>query len=159
MNVHARLTGQHAATLDPEGRLLLAKAHREVLNPEGDELGLVATLEPAGSIALRVEADWQRQVERLEALPESVDRRWMLDYLHGHSAPVRLDKQGRVRVPDWLLEKADVGRAPEARRRTVLVGAGNHVQVWSPERRRVHEEDQRRRFEAKLDGLLGGGAA
>ena len=159
MDVHTRLTGQHAATLDPEGRLLLAKSHREVLSPDAAELGLVATLDPAGAIALRVEADWERWVARFESLPESADKRWMLDYVHGNSAPVRLDKQGRVRVPDWLLEKADVARAPEARRRMVIVGAGDHVQVWSPERRQAHEDDQRRRFEAKLDGLLSGEVA
>jgi len=159
MDVHARLTGQHGATLDPEGRLLLAKAHRDVLNPDAEELGLVATLMPEGAVALRVEADWERWVARFEKLPESADKRWMLDYVHGNSSAVRLDKQGRVRIPDWLLEKADVARAPEARRRTVVVGAGDHVQVWSPERRLAHEEDQRRRYEAKLDGLFAGDVA
>ncbi len=157
MSIHDRLTGQATTSLDAEGRMLIAKAHRDVLAAEGEELDLAATLEPNGCVALRHARDWERRLERIEALPETSHKQRLLAYLAGHSAPVRMDKQGRVRVPDWLLDKADLARDAGARRELVFVGVGSHLEVWAPERRRAWEAQARADFAATWDGLLSEG--
>lgn len=156
MSIHDRLTGQFSTSLDPEGRMLVAKGHRDILAPDGEEVELAATLEPSGCVALRHARDWERRLERIEALPESSDKQRLCSYLAGHSAAVRMDKQGRVRVPDWLLEKAELERATGQKRELVFVGVGTHVEVWAPEHRRSHELRERERFSATWDTLLGG---
>ena len=45
--------GEHPATLDPEGRLLLPMPLRNVLNPGREDRTLMANLEPEGCIAVR----------------------------------------------------------------------------------------------------------
>lgn len=135
MNHRIWMVGEHAATLDAEGRILLPAPLRNLLNPAREEQALMATLEPEGGISLRSVEDWDRYVGTLrDRGSDGKRRRRVVMWLAAHSARVKCDRQGRVRVPDGLLSKAGVERSEEEKREVVVVGGLEQVVLWEPER-------------------------
>lgn len=148
--------GEHQASLDPEGRILLPQGLRNVLNPERDDVTLMANLEPDGSVCVRETHAWQAWVTGLRAGGDGGSRRRrVLLFLAANSAPVKLDRQGRVRIPDPLLSKAGLDRTDETRRETIVVGNFDDVRVWSPAAWRAFEERARASFDDDLEQLAG----
>lgn len=146
--------GEHPASLDPEGRILLPQGLRNVLNPERDDVTLMANLEPDGSVCVRETHAWQSWISALRAGSEGGSRRRrVLLFLAANSAPVKLDRQGRVRVPDPLLAKAGLDRNDESRRDVVVVGNFDDVRIWSPAGWRAFEESARAKFDEDLEQL------
>ena len=147
--------GEHPASLDPEGRILLPQGLRNVLNPQRDDVNLMANLEPDGSVCVREDHAWQSWVAGLRAgSSEGSRRRRVLLFLAANSAPVKLDKQGRVRIPDPLLAKAGLDRTDETRREVVVVGNFDDVRIWSPAGWRAFEESARASFDEDLEHLF-----
>lgn len=152
--------GEHQASLDPEGRILLPQGLRNVLNPQRDDVNLMANLEPDGSVCVREDHAWQSWVAELRGgAHQGSRRRRVLLFLAANSAPVRLDRQGRVRIPDPLLAKAGLDRNDEGRREVVVVGNFDDVRIWSPASWRAFEEAARRSFDEDLEQLYAPGSA
>ena len=151
-----RFIGEHHATLDGEGRLQLPLNLRDEMNVRRADFSLMANLEPDGSICLRERGDWEAYVDRLRgaAGPSTRNRRTLL-ILAAHSAPVRCDKQGRVRIPDPLLERAGIDRHQKGRKDLVLVGNFSDLRVWNLARWRAFGEEALADFGAGIDALLG----
>jgi len=151
MNAAPRFSGEHVATLDPEGRILLPMPLRNAFNPGREDRTLMANLEPEGCIALREPERWTAYVDRLRArASDAAASRRFLMYLAATSAGVKCDRQGRVRVPDGLLQKAGIERAKGARSEVVLSGNFDDIRIWSPERWAAFEADARAHFGADL---------
>ncbi len=147
--------GEHSASLDPEGRILLPQGLRNVLNPQRDDCTLMANLEPDGSVCVRESAEWQSWVSGLrQHAHQGSRRRRVLLFLAANSAPVKLDRQGRIRVPDPLLTKAGLDRTDESRREVVVVGNFDDVRIWSPAGWRAFEEAARVSFDEDLEHLI-----
>jgi MraZ protein len=53
-----------------------------------------------------------------------------------NSAEVPWDSQGRIRIPDHLLEKGGVGDA------VYMIGAKDRFELWHPEKRRIYREEK-----------------
>lgn len=125
--------GVHPATIDAEGRIQLPTALRDEVNVRAPEFGFVATLDGSGSVCLRVREQFDAWVQALRARASvsQGDRRTLLT-IAAHTAPVRCDKQGRVRVPDALLGLVGIDRTQKDAREVVLVGGFDEIHVWSP---------------------------
>ncbi len=150
------MVGEHRATLDPEGRILLPMALRNLLNPSREDRPLMATLEPEGCISLRAEEVWDAYVEGFRgAEGEGLRRRRVVTLLAANSARVKCDRQGRVRVPDVLLAKASIERGSAEKREVVVVGDLEDVQIWHPERWDGFERTAKSSFGEDVDHLLG----
>lgn len=65
--------------------------------------------------------------------------------LFGMTVECPLDKQGRLVLPQPLIEKAGLGRD------VVLVGVGELIEVWDPSRWTEAETDHRDEFEAMCE--------
>ncbi len=118
------LTGTHHRTLDEKHRVAIPKPLRE-----GLELGENATLylAPAtdGALALYPEATFRRLGERLQAAsPNARQVREYARLFFARAAAVRIDNQGRLRVPIELVELARLSGE------VVLVGVQDHVELW-----------------------------
>ena len=150
--------GEYRATLDPEGRIQLPLALRDEMNVRRAELRLMANLEPDGSVCLRERKEWERYVARLRTRPTASmrDRRTLL-FLAANSAPVRCDKQGRVRIPDPLLTQAGIDRKKTGRKELVIVGNFDELRVWEPGRWGVFGKEALSDFADGVDALLGAG--
>ena len=150
--------GEFRATLDPEGRIQLPQALRDEMNVRRADFRLMANLEPDGSVCLREQKDWESYVGRLRSRPTASlrDRRTLL-FLAANSAPVRCDKQGRVRIPDSLLRHAGIDRTKSGRKELVIVGNFDELRVFEPERWGAFGLEALADFAAGVDALLEGG--
>ena len=146
--------GEHRAALDGEGRLLLPAALRSLLNPAREERTFMASLEPEGAIAVRTPEQWDEAVQGLRRGPDPVRRRRASLILAANSARSRLDRQGRLRVPDVLLQKAGLDRAVEASREVVIVGNYDDLRLWSPAVWEDYERSARASWAEDLAVLL-----
>jgi len=152
----SHLIGQYSATLDGEGRLQLPQGLRDEMNVRRPDFRLMANLEPDGSICLRERPEWESYVDALrQAAGASTRNRRTLLFLAANSAPVRCDKQGRVRIPDPLLECAGMNRLQKGRKDLILVGNFSDVRVWSPERWQTFGQEALADFDGGVDRLLG----
>jgi len=149
-----RFLGTHAATIDPEGRIQLPTALRDEVNLRQPDFGFVATLDGGGSVCLRVRDSFEAWAGALRgrASTREADRRTLLT-VAAHTAPVRCDKQGRVRIPDALLSLIGVDRSSKGGRDVVLVGGFDEVHVWSPVGWEAWSESARRELSSGLDAL------
>lgn len=152
----ARFLGTHVATIDAEGRVQLPAALRDEVNVRQPEFLFVATLEGDGSLCLRERERWEAWSAALGAVPirDQRDRATLLA-IAAHSAPVKCDKQGRVRIPDALLRLVGIDRADADAREVVLAGGFDEIRVWSPAGWSAFSERARAGLSDGLDRLLG----
>lgn len=147
--------GTHAATLDQEGRIQLPAAIRDEVNVRQQDFRLMASWEPDGSLCLRTQeawADWMGALQRRR--PRDQRDRATLLTVAAHSAPVKCDKQGRIRVPDALLALLGIQRADPAGRDVVLTGAFGELRLWSPGGWLAFSEQARPALGEGIDALL-----
>jgi MraZ protein len=103
-----------------------------------------------GCAALHPTDEWTKLTAQVDALPFTDRRtRELRRLLYGSAYEVRLDRQGRFVLPPKLRELAGIGTE------VVLVGAGNRIELWSPERwNEVSERmDQPEALAESLQGL------
>lgn len=150
--------GVHAATIDPEGRIQLPVQLRDEVNLRSPEFRFMASLEADGSVCLRSREGFERWTERLRSAdPRSQDARRTLLTVAAFSAPVKCDKQGRIRVPDPILRLAGIERSDA--REVVLVGGFDEIRVWSPGGWNAFAARAREGLSAGLDELLLGASS
>ena len=155
-----RFLGVHAATVDPEGRLQLPASLRDEVNVRAPEFGFVVTLDGSGSLCLRVRERFEEWAAALRSRAgHGQGDRGPLLTVAAHTAPVRCDKQGRVRVPDALLALIGVTREDRARREGVLVGGFDELHLWSPSGWDAWSAGARDRLATGLDALGGSAGA
>ncbi len=148
--------GEHPATLDGEGRIQLPVSLRDDLNPKQSNFALMGNLEPDGSICLRMHQEWEAYVMDLRRSPqESARSRRALQFLAAHSASVKCDKNGRIRIPDSLLLQVGLDRNEQGKRDVVLVGNFDDIRVWSPEAWTEFRDNTRAEYGSGIDDLLG----
>ncbi len=149
--------GTHSATIDAEGRIQLPAPLRDELSLRQPEFRFVATLEGDGSVCLREREHWDEWARGLVAgSPRDQQARATLLTVAAHSAPVKCDRQGRIRVPDALLALVGVDRRSAAAREVVLVGGFEEIRLWSPATWEQFADKARADLGVGLDRLLGG---
>ena len=160
MSFSSHFLGTHGATLDAEGRIQLPAPLRDELDLRRTEFRFVATLEGDGSLCLRDRSDWDRWAKGLvERASGDREGRATLLTIAAHSAPVKCDRQGRVRVPDALLELVGLDRRDPAAREVVVVGGFEDIRIWSPGDWGRFADRARSELGAGLDRLLGASEA
>lgn len=105
--------------------------HREELFASG-ETGLTFTRHPDGCLMLYPDAVWSRKSEELAHLPFSA--RALQRLVLGSAERVAFDSAGRLLVPTSLRELAGLDRD------VILLGLGEHFELWDRERWQVTED-------------------
>ena len=120
------LSGSYAHSLDDRGRIAVPAKLREKL---GDGVWVTVSL---GKLGLYPPDVWQRHIERYLAVspfdPAGLNDR--LD-IFSMAQECDIDKQGRVLIPP------DLRQAVRLSNDVVLVGVGDHIQVWNQDDWRV----------------------
>ncbi|HVM68500.1 MAG TPA: division/cell wall cluster transcriptional repressor MraZ [Gaiellaceae bacterium] len=113
--------GEHEHTIDDKNRLTLPAKFRDALAG-----GCVLTRGLDDCIDVYPRGDWERLVEaRLAPLdPFTREAREMKRFFFAAAADAELDKQGRVLVPNALVEHARLGRE------VVVAGVHDHLEIW-----------------------------
>jgi MraZ protein len=113
--------GASSLALDAKGRLSVPTRHRDVLlaTAQGQ---LTITKHPHGCLMLFPRTEWEKFRERIAALP--MEAQWWKRIFLGNAMDVEMDGTGRVLVSPELRAAAGIARD------TVLLGMGNHFELW-----------------------------
>ena len=138
-------TGEYNHTVDTKGRLIVPSLYREQLGAS-----FVVTKGLDGCLFVYSAEEWNKLEEKLANLPlTNQSARKFFRFLHAGAVFCETDKQGRILLPANLREFS--GIVKEA----VLIGNGNHVEIWSAENwaKELEIENNADDIAAGLDGL------
>lgn len=109
--------GASSLSLDSKGRLSVPTRHRNALGAQ-----LTITRHPHGCLMIFPRAQWESFRERVAELPMSAQ--WWKRIFLGNAMDVEMDGTGRVLVSPELRAAAAIERE------TMLLGMGNHLELW-----------------------------
>ena len=117
------LIGEYTHSIDAKGRTSLPSKFKTEM---GTRVILSRGLDK--TIAVYTEESWKKLNEKLAQLSitKPAEREFARFMLSG-AVEVELDKQGRVRIPDFLKEHAEIDK------KLVWTGAGDKAEIWSEE--------------------------
>jgi MraZ protein len=115
--------GEYHYTIDDKGRLTIpAKFRRPLLD------GMVVTRGLDRNLAIYPMDAWSRLAEQVEQTPfGDPEARRLRRLVFSGASDVEFDKQGRVKIPDYLLEFGKISKD------VVVAGMNAYIEVWSPE--------------------------
>jgi MraZ protein len=113
--------GASSLSLDAKGRLSVPTRHRDVLAANAANL-LTITRHPHGCLMIFPRPEWEKFRDRIAALP--MEAQWWKRIFMGNAMDVELDGTGRVLVSPELRAAAGIDRE------TMLLGMGNHFELW-----------------------------
>ena len=113
--------GASSLSLDAKGRLSVPTRHRDVLAATAGNQ-VTVTKHPHGCLMIFPRPEWEKFRERIAALPMSAQ--WWKRIFLGNAMDMELDGTGRVLISPELRAAASIGRE------TVLLGMGNHFELW-----------------------------
>lgn len=139
--------GQYEHSLDSKGRVTIPAKRRAQL---ADGVVLLKGLDECVDL-YPVEA-YERFTERfLSGInPLGAEGRLLHRRFNTQADETELDSAGRVRVPDHLAAHAGLEG------RCMVVGVGDHLEIWDAERWRTHEAEIDERAAAIAEGLAAG---
>ena len=116
------LGGTYNHTVDDKGRVVIPVKFKK-------ELGLefIITAGYDNTLMLMSQKEWERFIDRFNNAPPSKVRK-IKRFFWGNMFEVTTDKQGRMQIPVQLREKIGIESD------VVLVGGGDMVEIWTPER-------------------------
>lgn len=122
--------GSSALSLDAKGRLSVPSRHRDALALQC-EGRLTLTRHPDGCLLVYPRPVWETRRAQISAFPASA--RALQRLLLGHAMDVEVDGAGRVLVAPELRAAAGIERD------VMLLGLGEHFELWDRTRLEAHE--------------------
>ncbi len=112
--------GEYQHTIDEKGRLALPTKFRAAFKE-----GAVVTRGLDNCLFVYPMKDWKELVAKLAALPISkANTRAFARLMLAGAMDVRLDKQGRVVLPDYLQKYAGLAK------KAIVAGLYNRLEIW-----------------------------
>ena len=142
-------TGTFKRSVDENQRVAIPKRLRNLFDSE-TKSHLIVAPGTDGSLALYTETGFSDLASRLgSASPTKQDVRAFSRVFYAQAERVELDGQGRVRLPAELLHLA--GLKNEA----ILVGVGNHLELWEPTRWEAYLAEKQDRYDEIAERAFG----
>lgn len=115
--------GEYQHNLDEKGRLAVPVKFRSDLAK-----GAVVTKGLDNCLFLYTKEEWQKLADKLSELPISKsDSRAFSRLMLAGAMDVGIDKQGRVVLPEYLRQYADL------KKKVVVAGLYNRIEIWNEE--------------------------
>ena len=116
--------GEYRHSLDSKNRLIIPSRFRDEL---GDTFVITRYLD--GCLTVYTEAQWETITSKLGSIPltSKAGRQFSRIFL-SKAVSCQPDGQGRVQLPQSLIKAAEIDR------KCVVIGTGDHVEIWSEER-------------------------
>ena len=124
--------GASSLSLDAKGRLSVPTRHRDVLLATASGQ-LTLTRHPHGCLMMFPRPEWEKFRQRIAQLPMSAQG-WKRIFL-GNAMDVDMDGTGRVLVSPELRAAAALTRE------TMLLGMGDHFELWDKARYEAQEAE------------------
>lgn len=145
-----RFRGFFTHILDDRKRLAVPSQFRHILKHES-EGRVILTPGYDREIAVYPLKIWE-QIEDKELLSLSMDhlksRRYRRHFTFGVKED-RLDGQGRILIPDFLLTHARIAKE------VVIVGEINYIELWSPENYETFSKEIEKFYSEDAEGIEG----
>lgn len=140
-------TGTFEHKIDAKGRMAIPRELREQIDFERDGKFLYVTIQQLGQkLGIYTEAEFKRQAELLNESDLSAEEVLAFEYVFfKHAHRVEPDGQGRIKIPERLIEKTGLGS-----RDVVISGVKDHIEI---EDRNVHDENMDEIYEKHADLL------
>lgn len=121
------LTGKYKHSLDTKNRLIIPSRLKEQL---GDTITILRGSDKC--LTVYSAEEWEKYAQKISELPKTQVRA-LTRYLYSNSLEVKPDAQGRIMLPEEMLQYACITK------NIITVGCGKYVEIWSEE---VWEEQQ-----------------
>ena len=135
--------GEYSHNIDRKGRLIMPAKFREELNER-----VVVNRGLDGCLYVYTVEQWAIVQEKIAMLPTTKkDARNFQRMMLAKAEKCDLDSQGRVLIPARLIQLAKLEKE------CVIVGVGNHIEIWAKDRWQTFEEEQEDSFEEFAENL------
>lgn len=112
--------GEYLHSVDSKGRVALPAKFREEL-----KAGSIITRGNDGCLTIYKIEEWEELIDKITNLPQSkVEVRNYSRLILSGAAEVKLDRQGRLNLPGYLIDFAGINM------KVVFVGVNNRLEVW-----------------------------
>ena len=126
--------GTYHYSVDHKGRVSVPAKFRKGLAPEADST-YVVTKGFDKCLSLYSLDQWQSFAALLANLPKNRKKsRNVLRWFMANAEPVQVDSQGRIKIPQHLLEYAEIDKD------AVVIGTYDRMEIWS---KKEYEENSR----------------
>ena len=117
--------GEYASTLDDKGRVIVPAKLRDVV-PEAEEgSGFMMRLGEDGCVMLCTPRRWRELECEINRAPQGArSARRRRRFIFSQTQTGQCDRQGRLRIPQELLDGAGVTR------QVMVVGVSDQIEVW-----------------------------
>ena len=141
--------GSETSVIDVKGRINVPSRLRKGLDPDAaDTFTIIRGLD--GSVHMYPLDEWRRFSAQLRRLSKGDDEARGVFMLLSESAhETTIDGQGRVSLTPRLIELAGLERTAR------LVGALDHIEIWSPDRFEAQLKKATPGFEAMMKNVFG----
>ena len=136
----SRFMGQYTHNLDQKNRLAIPSKIRAELGES-----FILTVSPSGEPCLLAYTfeGWDRVMASVNDRPPSRELMYMQRFIYMNSDKIELDSAGRMTIPAAFMEKACFSK--EVR----ILGIGEHVEFWDPEKYAEMEQNVNAFMESK----------
>lgn len=140
--------GEYEHTIDRKGRLIIPSKFRDVLKEHFVERFFI-TRGLDSCLFLFIEDEWKAQEAKFKSLSftKAETRKFNRLYFSGACEAV-CDKQGRILVPQYLKDYADI------KTDVMLIGVSNRVEIWAREKWREYYHNYRQSFEEIAEKMM-----
>ena len=129
-------TGEFYNTIDQKNRLSIPAKYRNLLNPINDRTFVLCKGFDACLFLYPIE-EWKIVEEQLSSLSSIKDRhRNFIRNIVRHANYVRYDSQGRIAMPDLLLNYANI------KKEVLVIGMLRKIELWEPSTLNKHEKQK-----------------
>jgi len=142
------LYGEYEHTLDRKGRVIVPAKFRQALKAH-EEKTLILTRGLDGCLFVFTEESWKTQERKFREMSftRTESRKFNRLYFSGACEAV-CDKQGRILVPDYLKEYAEI------KQDVVLIGVSDRIEIWAKEKWQKFFEANQGSFEELAEKLV-----
>ena len=112
--------GEYQHSIDEKGRLAVPVKFRDILAQ-----GAVVTRGIDNCLFLYTKEEWEKLAEKISKLPMAkANSRAFSRLMLAGAMDVKIDKQGRITLPDYLKKYANV------KKQVVIAGLYNRLEIW-----------------------------
>lgn len=140
--------GEFEHTIDKKGRIIIPSKFRDSFK-EYDIERFFITRGLDKCLFMFTEDEWKSQESKFKSISftKSEARKFNRLYFSGASQ-IEIDKQGRLLLPKYLKDYADI------KRDVVIIGVANRVEIWAKEAWQEYYKNSKGSFEQIAENLM-----
>lgn len=122
--------GEYSYTIDTKKRVAIPSKFRKFLGKTA-----IITRGLDSCLVVYPTDEWNKLTKKLESLPSSkVDARGFVRIMLSGAVGARLDKLGRILIPDYLKNYASL------KKDVVVIGLSNKIEIWDEKKWKVYRQ-------------------